>query len=177
MLKELFSKLKVEWEQLGTNTKDWISYLESKYSKGSDAETKAVRESLSNMRFLLTAMNQQMQGANPDTDAGVRDVATKVQNYLETTEALHQDLIQRSQGDAKAEEFTSSVQKARGVVREQVKAIHEATSVYTKGVGAPEMVPTGAPTVGGQAGTGDTHPGSESSTVSDGVMVPRAVST
>src|SRR5215469_1587250 len=132
MLEELYNPLVNAWRSLVDSTTEWLSHLEGGDSKGSDVDTEAAKESLSYARFLLTTTNQQMQRANPDTHAGVRDVATKVQNYLETTEPLHQDLTQRSQGDAKAEEYTSSVEKARGAVGEQVKAIHEATSVLLR---------------------------------------------
>jgi hypothetical protein len=130
MLQDLFNNLKAEWEKLHTASNTWIALLESKYSKGSDAATKAVRESLSNSRFLLTTTDQQMQQANPDTNAGTRDVATKVQSYLDSTASIHQDLVQRSQGEPQAEEYANSTQNARGAVSEQIKAIHEATSVH-----------------------------------------------
>jgi hypothetical protein len=160
MLQELFYKLKVEWEHLGTDTKKWISCLEGK-GEGPDAETNAARESLSIKKSFVTATDQQMQRAKSDNDVEVRDAATRMQSYLENTESLHEELTQRSQGDAEAEDYASSVQKSREAVAEQVKAIHEATSVKLL-----------TPTVVEQAGTGATQPGSGSSPRSTGVIAP-----
>lgn len=157
MLQDLFNNLKTEWEKLHTAINSWIALLEGKYSKGLDADTKAAREPLSNARFLVTAMDQQMQQANPDTDASIRDIATKVQNYLDTTASIHQDLVQRSQGDPEAEAYALSVQNARSAVSEQIKAIHEATSVYVKSSALLGAVPL--PESISAVGTAGTSPG------------------
>lgn len=132
MLEELFNPLKGAWESLVTDTNNWINYLGDKYKKGSDADTSAARESLSNMKFLVTKMDARMQSASLDTNAVVRDIATGVQDYLEDTASLYEDLAKRSQGDTTAEGYANSVQQDREAVSKQVQAIHEATSVLVR---------------------------------------------
>jgi hypothetical protein len=135
MLQNLFSMLKTEWGRLSKNTKDWTSHLERKDSTGSDAESIAARESLCNKNSFVSEADKQMQRVKSDTDADVRDAATKVQSYLENTESLHQQLTQLSMDDAEANRHAQAVQEARKAVTEQIDAIRQATSVHVSSSG------------------------------------------
>jgi hypothetical protein len=130
MLQELSDTLKAEWEKLHTATNDWIAQLEGKYSKGTDAETKTVKESISNKKFVLTSTQQSLQQANPTTHAGIRELAGKAQTYLDLTGPIHQSLTQRSAGDAKIEEAATTVQKHRNALSDHVQAIYSSTMVH-----------------------------------------------
>src|SRR5437588_12840211 len=124
MLQDLFDLLKVGWEPLNTATKDWISFFENKYSnaKPTDTDARAVKESIAIMKYLLSGVDQQLRQANPTTYADVRDLTVKVQTYLDVTDSIHQDLTQRSSGDANAVALAGTVESARKVMSEQVKA-------------------------------------------------------
>src|SRR2546422_4253175 len=127
MLDELFSSLKAEWEKLHTASNDLISQLEGKYSSSepSDPEAIVVRETIVKKRFVLSSTDQQLRNANPDTHAGLRELATKVKTYLDMTETLHDELTQRSQSDPKVQEYANSVKAARTAVSEQVIKIYQ----------------------------------------------------
>lgn len=156
MLQELSDTLKAEWEKLHTATNDWIAQLEGKYSKGTDAETKTVKESISNKKFVLTSTQQSLQQANPTTHAGIRELAGKAQTYLDLTGPIHQSLTQRSAGDAKIEEAATTVQKHRNALSDHVQAIYSSTIVH----GTSPTIPLIA---GGSTIVGATPPGHESS--------------
>src|SRR5436853_521099 len=130
MLQELSDTLKAEWEKLHTATNDWIAQLEGKYSKGTDAETKTVKESISNKKFVFTSTQQSLQQAHPTTHAGIRELAGKAQTYLDLTGSIHQSLTQRSTGDAKIEEAAATVQKHRNALSDHVQTIYSSTMVH-----------------------------------------------
>lgn len=119
MAQTLFSQLQIGWEHLKAATETWLNHLEGKYTTSSDEDVQA-KMLLSNAEFAMTTMDNQIQRADFETDSGVRDVATKVQSYLESTASLHQDLSQLSQIDDQALIHAKAVQDARVVVAEKV---------------------------------------------------------
>ncbi|HZU01162.1 MAG TPA: hypothetical protein VFA10_15950 [Ktedonobacteraceae bacterium] len=169
MLQELSDTLKAEWEKLHTATNDWIAQLEGKYSKGTDAETKTVKESISNKKFVLTSTQQSLQQANPTTHAGIRELAGKAQTYLDLTGPIHQSLTQRSAGDAKIEEAATTVQKHRDALSNHVQAIYSSTMVHGTSPTIP-LIAGGSTIVGAApAGHESSVPGFFSSSGSTGV--------
>lgn len=161
MLDALYSPLKRAWERLVADTRNWLAPIESKYSKGTSNDIKAAREALHDMTSRLETMDAQMQRAAPDTNAGLRDIATRMQVFLEDTDMQFEQLTTRSQGDATTEKYAHDVKKAREAVAKQVQVIHEATSVLVT-----SSTPPGA---GLLPGTSSASTGSASS---DGTHTP-----
>lgn len=129
MIDELYKPLKREWERLATDTRDWIAHMGRKYSKGTNNDIRAVRETLRDTTSRLGTMDAHMQRAAPETNAGVRDLATRIQVYLEDTDPQFEQLLIRSEGDPTAVKYAQDVKRAREAVAKQVQVIYDATLV------------------------------------------------